>query len=195
MGAEDQGFGVIVLGATNRPQDVDPAFLRRMPRTFEIGLPSQPQREKILRLHLRNEVVEQGFNFHQLSVDTVYYSGSDLKELCRAALMIPLREHIDNVREASIAASKQDGEIASSPPVPKMRSLSMADFEEAKTMVQPTGATAYAYEASQQQGSDRNSRTTDTPIDMDMFAAVMAAGLQNLMQASQPNRRPGSHFQ
>lgn len=195
MSTGDNGFGVIILGATNRPQDVDPAFLRRMPRTFEIGLPNQPQREKILRLHLRNEVVEKGFDFRQLSLDTAYYSGSDLKELCRAALMIPLREHIERVREAAIAVSTQDDEIAESPaPAPKMRPLSMEDFEEAKTMVQPTGAAAYAYEASQQ--PDRRSHPAGgAPIDMDMFAAIMAAGLQNLMHASQPNRHPDVQFE
>jgi SpoVK/Ycf46/Vps4 family AAA+-type ATPase len=195
MSTGDNGFGVIVLGATNRPQDVDPAFLRRMPRTFEIGLPNQAQREKILRLHLRNEAVDKGFDFRQLGLDTGFYSGRDLKELCRAALMIPLREHIERVREAAIAVSKQDGEIAESAPVPKMRPLSMTDFEEAKTMVQPTGATAYAYEASQQQPDRRSQSGGGAPIDMDMFAAIMAAGLQNLMQASQPTRHPDVQFE
>lgn len=187
MSTGDNGFGVIILGATNRPQDVDPAFLRRMPRTFEIGLPNQLQREKILRLHLKNEVVEKAFDFRQLGIDTAYYSGSDLKELCRAALIIPLREHIDRVRETA-ATRQAENEAATETSHPKMRALSMADFEEAKTMVQPTGAAAYAYEASQQ--DRRSARSGDAPMDMDMFAALMAAGLQNLMQGqgTQPNR-------
>lgn len=178
---ESGGFGVIVMGATNRPGDVDPAFLRRMPRTFEIGLPDRHQREQILRINLRTEAVERDFDFHQLSVDTAHYSGSDLKELCRAALMIPLREHIERVREAAAAAASSSEATAGakSPEIP-MRPLAMADFEEAKHMVKPTGATAYAYEASQE-AKPRGAGDAPT-IDMDMFAAIMAAGLQNLMQ-------------
>jgi SpoVK/Ycf46/Vps4 family AAA+-type ATPase len=42
----DGGVPVCVLGATNRPQDIDPAFLRRMPRQFKIGLPDANQRGK-----------------------------------------------------------------------------------------------------------------------------------------------------
>ncbi|KAL3657345.1 hypothetical protein V7S43_017664 [Phytophthora oleae] len=198
---DDGGFGVIVMGATNRPGDVDPAFLRRMPRTFEIGLPNRPQREKILRLQLKTERVDDKFDFANLSSDTMYYSGSDLKELCRAALMIPLREHIDNCRAAAEEAAKnrtaeddkpQIYDEAAQPEPPTMRPLSMADFDEARTMVQPTGATAYAYENSQEE--EKPSRPTSggpgMSIDPDMFAAIMAAGLQNLMQQSRNNVAP-----
>lgn len=192
----EHGFGVIVMGATNRPGDVDPAFLRRMPRTFEIGLPDKHQREQILRINLKTETVERGFDFHQLSVDTVYYSGSDLKELCRAALMIPLREHIEQVRHAAHArqasgsnAQQQQQSVSET----QMRPLSMSDFEEAKHMVKPTGATAYAYEASQEQGAANGKPPSrDAPIDMDMFAAIMAAGLQNMMQFSQQQNNNGN---
>ncbi|KAF4321742.1 hypothetical protein BBO99_00004295 [Phytophthora kernoviae] len=197
----DDGFGVIIMGATNRPGDVDPAFLRRMPRTFEIGLPNRPQREKILRLQLKTESVESRFDFSQLAADTMHYSGSDLKELCRAALMIPLREHIDNVRvaaKAAVAKQQEEGDkpkiyVEGDEPEPiTMRPLSMTDFEEAKTMVQPTGATAYAYESMQEENARPAPSNPGMSIDPDMFAAIMAAGLQNLMQQ---NRNITPHFE
>ncbi|KAI9911600.1 hypothetical protein PsorP6_009582 [Peronosclerospora sorghi] len=188
------GFGVIVMGATNRPGDIDLAFLRRMPRTFEIGLPAQPQREKILRLQLQTERVDEGFDFTKLAMDTMHYSGSDLKELCRAALMIPLREHIDRCRavnEEKAAKYPPSGTMPqiepSQPEPPTMRPLSMADFDEARTMVQPTGASACAYENATEEKPTRQGSTSGSGmyIDSDMFTAIIAAGLQKLML---PNR-------
>jgi AAA+ superfamily predicted ATPase len=45
---------ILILGATNRIQDIDPAFLRRMPRQFPLSLPDVAQREKILALVSRS---------------------------------------------------------------------------------------------------------------------------------------------
>ncbi|MEQ2261737.1 ATPase AAA domain-containing protein 1-B [Xenotaenia resolanae] len=53
----DHHCQVIIMGATNRPQDLDSAILRRMPTRFHINQPSERQREDILRLILRNENV------------------------------------------------------------------------------------------------------------------------------------------
>nr|CCA26236.1 ATPase putative [Albugo laibachii Nc14] len=171
-----QGFGVIVLGATNRPFDVDPAFLRRMPRTFEIGLPDQNQREKILTLHLQNEDVDSDFDFRRLSLDTVSYSGSDLKELCRAALMIPLRECLE--KAGNSIPKEDDSEECRM----QLRPLSLVDFKEARNMVQPTGVSAYAYE------SGISKEDTTPSVNMDAFAAIMATGLQQMMKNMQrPN--------
>ena len=52
---------VMVLAATNRPWDVDEAILRRLPRSFEIGLPNIEQRVDILKVILKDEILEDGF--------------------------------------------------------------------------------------------------------------------------------------
>ncbi|KAJ3100234.1 hypothetical protein HDU97_002418 [Phlyctochytrium planicorne] len=85
---------VLVLGATNRPNDIDKAILRRMPQRIAVKLPSDAQRRKVLLLLLCQVELERGFDFPQLVRRTEGLSGSDLKELCRNAAMIPVREAI-----------------------------------------------------------------------------------------------------
>ncbi|KAI0354810.1 ATPase [Trametes cingulata] len=83
---------ILVLGATNRPNDIDSAILRRMPKRFSIGLPNVDQREKILTLMLKDTPLAPGFSVRTLAEQAEGFSGSDLKELCRNAAMRPLRE-------------------------------------------------------------------------------------------------------
>ncbi|KAI0763538.1 ATPase [Trametes elegans] len=83
---------ILVLGATNRPNDIDSAILRRMPKRFSIGLPDVDQREKILRLMLKDTPLAEGFSIRHLAEQAEGLSGSDLKELCRNAAMRPMRE-------------------------------------------------------------------------------------------------------
>ncbi|KAI8817791.1 P-loop containing nucleoside triphosphate hydrolase protein [Fimicolochytrium jonesii] len=85
---------VLVLGATNRPTDIDQAILRRMPKRFEIRLPDAEQRTRVLSLLLAGADLEPGFDVKELVYRTAGYSGSDLKELCRNAAMMPIREAI-----------------------------------------------------------------------------------------------------
>lgn len=83
---------VMVLGATNRPGDIDSAFLRRMPKRFSIGLPNKEQRGKILKKLLAD--VEVGCSIEELVEVTEGMSGSDLKELCRDAAVNSTRDYI-----------------------------------------------------------------------------------------------------
>lgn len=83
---------VIVMGATNRPQDLDKAILRRMPAQFHIGLPSEEQRQKILQLVLQKERLSPDIDYGQLARLTNGFSGSDLKEICRNASVHRVRK-------------------------------------------------------------------------------------------------------
>ncbi|XP_055709546.1 outer mitochondrial transmembrane helix translocase [Phlebotomus papatasi] len=118
----ESGLIVIVMGATNRPQDLDKAILRRMPAQFHIGLPSEEQRGRILRLILSTEAVAEDVDFPRLAKLTTGFSGSDLRELCRHASVYRIRELMDDfdsaggVLRASTSASR-------SPPA-----ISMADL-------------------------------------------------------------------
>ncbi|KAL1750682.1 P-loop containing nucleoside triphosphate hydrolase protein [Schizophyllum commune] len=85
---------IMVLGATNRPNDIDSAILRRMPKRFSVGLPNFEQRLRILNLMLNGTSLAPEFNMDALAQLTDGFSGSDLKELCRNAAMVPVREFV-----------------------------------------------------------------------------------------------------
>lgn len=83
---------VLVLGATNRPQDLDKAILRRMPAQFHIGPPLELQRLAILKLILKQERLTPSVDLRRLAKLTPGYSGSDLQELCRHASIFRMRQ-------------------------------------------------------------------------------------------------------
>ncbi|XP_054906551.1 outer mitochondrial transmembrane helix translocase [Poeciliopsis prolifica] len=106
---------VMVMGATNRPQDVDPAILRRMPATFHIGLPNAKQREDILRLILAGENLSNAINLKEIAEKTDGYSGSDLRELCRDAAMYRVRDFVRKEQIRQIAQQLQSCEEEEGP--------------------------------------------------------------------------------
>lgn len=84
---------IMVLGATNRIQDIDEAILRRMPKKFAVPLPSTSQRRRILNLILKDTKREENhFDIDYLTRVMAGMSGSDIKEACRDAAMVPVRE-------------------------------------------------------------------------------------------------------
>ncbi|XP_077359662.1 outer mitochondrial transmembrane helix translocase isoform X1 [Festucalex cinctus] len=85
---------VIVMGATNRPQDLDSAILRRMPTRFHINQPSLHQREQILKLILENESVDESVDLSELAEETDGFSGSDLREMCRDGALLCVRDFV-----------------------------------------------------------------------------------------------------
>ncbi|KAK6353238.1 hypothetical protein TWF696_005216 [Orbilia brochopaga] len=87
---------IVVLGATNRIQDIDEAILRRLPKRFAVSLPNTEQRGRILKIILKDTKLDAagGFNIDELVKRTAGMSGSDMKEACRDAAMIPIREYI-----------------------------------------------------------------------------------------------------
>lgn len=111
---------VIVMGATNRPTDLDKAILRRLPSSFYIRLPGVEQRRQILNLILEGEPTEN-VDIDRLANITDGFSGSDLKELCRKASVYRLRDYFKNRASSTI-----DRSDARSP-----RLITMQDLEQA----------------------------------------------------------------
>lgn len=82
----DASGGIVVLGATNRPQDIDEAFMRRMPLQMKIDLPTLEQRKRILEIFTSDlEIVS--IDFAKVAEETARFSGSDLHELCRRTVL------------------------------------------------------------------------------------------------------------
>ncbi|KAG8708021.1 hypothetical protein FRC08_000157 [Ceratobasidium sp. 394] len=85
---------VMVIGATNRPFDIDDAVLRRLPCRLLIDLPGERAREEILKIMLRDDELGPDVDLGDLAKKTDRFSGSDLKHLCVAAAMDALKESV-----------------------------------------------------------------------------------------------------
>ncbi|KAH7915013.1 hypothetical protein BJ138DRAFT_1123072 [Hygrophoropsis aurantiaca] len=85
---------VIVIGATNRPFDLDDAVLRRLPRRLLVDLPGEKEREEILKILLRDEQLSPDMDLKTLAKQTESFSGSDLKHLCVSAALDAVKEDV-----------------------------------------------------------------------------------------------------
>jgi SpoVK/Ycf46/Vps4 family AAA+-type ATPase len=102
---------IVVLGATNRINEIDEAILRRMPKKFPVPLPGLEQRKRILQLVLGDTKRDpEHFDLDYIARVTAGMSGSDIKEACRDAAMAPLREYIRQQRASGAAVSQIDPE-------------------------------------------------------------------------------------
>ena len=128
---------VLVMGATNRPQDLDDAVLRRMEKRIYIPLPDEDARKTLLKQTGGKEdssaasIAETGtaqntsFDLNEeelndLVVSTEGYSCSDIVSLCREASFGPLRDLGDDIMTAKAT---------------DMRSINYGDFKNAKSVV------------------------------------------------------------
>ena len=97
--AEMDGFdvsqGIVVLGATNRPEVLDPALLRpgRFDRQVTIPLPNLAEREAILRVHCRGKQLGPDVDLKVVARGTPGFSGADLANLANEAAIVAVRDH------------------------------------------------------------------------------------------------------
>ncbi|KAL6649191.1 hypothetical protein ACP70R_013415 [Stipagrostis hirtigluma subsp. patula] len=88
---------VIVMGATNRPNSIDPALRRfgRFDREIDIGVPDEVGRLEVLRVHTKNMKLADDVNLEVVAKDTHGYVGADLAALCTEAALQCIREKMD----------------------------------------------------------------------------------------------------
>ncbi len=88
---------VIVIGATNRPDILDPALMRpgRFDRIVYVEVPEEKGRLKILEIHTKNMPLDKSVKLKKLAEETEGYTGADIEALVREAAMLALREDIN----------------------------------------------------------------------------------------------------
>jgi transitional endoplasmic reticulum ATPase len=88
--------GVVVIGATNRPDIIDEALLRpwRFDRILEIPVPGKEARKQILEIHLNKKPVDTTVNIEKLVELTDGYTGADIAAIVNAAAMSAIKEYI-----------------------------------------------------------------------------------------------------
>ena len=99
MDGFDPTMGIVVLGATNRPEVLDPALLRpgRFDRQVTIPLPNVSEREAILRVHTRDKKLAPNVDLGVVARGTPGFSGADLANLANEAAIFAVRENRDVV--------------------------------------------------------------------------------------------------
>ncbi|MCL5412923.1 MAG: CDC48 family AAA ATPase [Candidatus Marsarchaeota archaeon] len=88
---------VVVLAATNRPENIDPALLRpgRFDKIIEIPMPNEDARRRILEIHTRNMPLDKDVDVDNLARLTEDYTGAELENVCREAGMNAIRHKKD----------------------------------------------------------------------------------------------------
>jgi katanin p60 ATPase-containing subunit A1 len=85
---------IMVLAATNRPQDLDEALRRRLEKRVYIPLPTAEGRRALLTINMKGLEVEDGIAWDHIVQSTEGYSGADMSNICREAAMMPLRRRL-----------------------------------------------------------------------------------------------------
>jgi len=90
--------GVVVLGATNRRDILDPAILRpgRFDLLLELPLPEKACRLAIIEIHMRGKPLAKGLGLQALADGTAGASGADLAALCNKAALLAIREYLES---------------------------------------------------------------------------------------------------
>ncbi len=173
---------VLVLGATNKPQHIDSAILRRMPRAFEVPLPDATGRLAILRLLLKDENIDDTVlpALPKLVDVTRGYSGSDLKELCKAAAMVGVQEHT-----AEFARRRVMGEPDSALDdalEQHVRPMTETDLMIGLQKVRRTGEAAYKYGKQSVNDHDESPETSDR-VDANRIDVTTLQNMAKLFRA------------
>ncbi|CAN5632594.1 CDC48 family AAA ATPase [soil metagenome] len=119
---------VVVIGATNRPDIIDPALLRpgRFDRILYVPPPDRESRLQIIKIHTKKKPLDLDVDIEVLADKTDGYTGADIASLSSAAVMLALREHITKYPDSK-EAEKQTKDLK----------INMQHFENAMKKIRP----------------------------------------------------------
>jgi len=91
---------VVVMAATNRPDDIDPALRRpgRFDREIKINPPDEIGRKEILQIHTRGMPLDRDVNFDELTYKTIGFTGADLEVLCKEAGLKAIKPYFSQLK-------------------------------------------------------------------------------------------------
>ena len=119
---------ILIIGATNRPQEIDDAFVRRLSKRLYIPLPNKVSRKQLIMRVLEKERKNNNkYDINENDIDDIVnrtkgYSGSDLINVCKEAAMMPIRS-IEDITNCQLE---------------HLRGVNKQDFDEALTTVKPS---------------------------------------------------------
>jgi transitional endoplasmic reticulum ATPase len=116
--------GVVVIGATNRPDIIDEALLRpgRFDRILEVPFPDKDAIKEILKIHTKKKPLDSAVNLDSLVELTDGYTGADIAAIVNAAAMSAIKEHVASINERD---KKHRGEAEN-----KIAAVTMAGEED-----------------------------------------------------------------
>ncbi len=122
---------VVVIGATNRLDIVDPALLRpgRFDKLLNVPVPDLDARKEILRIHLEKKPLADDVKIDQLAEKTEGYTGADLAALANTTAMLVIKEHI--TKSKTLEKAKENL---------KDLKITMKDFEKTLEKMKPSSA-------------------------------------------------------
>jgi SpoVK/Ycf46/Vps4 family AAA+-type ATPase len=170
-GAGESGSDrVVVIGSTNRPFDLDEAVLRRFPRRILVDLPDLCTRKEILEVTLAENRLDPNVNLTQIAERLEGYTGSDIKEVCREAVVQISHEQARLLDQGFV----NSGDDATEGSLQRLRPATSADFESAlsklKRSVSEKGRELMkVWEWNDEYGEIKKERTNHLPQLMNMY--------------------------
>ena len=129
---------VFILGATNRPWDLDEAILRRLTKRIYIPLPDRNARLQLFHLKMRGINVSNDIDYDFLVSKTENYNSDDIESVCKDAAMAPFQRKYANLKgkETEEELRQIEKELLDEP-------ITMNDFRQALAKISPSSSTQF----------------------------------------------------